>query len=245
MTQHQSTTQTPSATQTPSDTQTADTFDEEPSSIRPGAVTSTDELAYEITYEKLRIRDKSEKNVVLDALFEIENTGSVPITVKDFSVDIESVDGELLAVEDLFSRTLYNVAPGEKVYFWNDYMTVNDSTDRTQYAMRPSIKVEQARGVSETFDIDILSCNDTSSTYYSSVEILGKLINNTSKSGTCWGVRIVLFDSNNIPLCVAFSNLGLPELEPGETQSFSVKEMLPVGVSYDDIAYWVAFSEIR
>lgn len=196
--------------------------------------------AYEVTYSNARTYKSSIGTTWVQAIVEIENTGSENLYLSSGSYDLEDADGNLIASQSMVSAFPDVIAPGEKGYMYEE-TTLDEYSGDGNLTIIPRPDVEPAKVDLIRYNISDVAVKDDE---FSGVKILGRIENQTSDP-TDGMVYIVAFfrNTDGTPIGSAFTILD-SEINAGEKigfelSGFSLPEDVTAGAidSYDVIAY--------
>lgn len=174
---------------------------------------------YEITYQSSKLYKSTSGEIRCYALVEIENTGADNLYLKDATFDFEDSQGGLWATcSGITSADPDIIAPGEKGYFYCNMGSVSGNIDENaDYKFKPSLKVEKAKNNIIRFDVTNLSI---SAGKYNTVDIIGRVTNNTNDDESLLWVACILYRADGTPIGACGTTL--TGLDAGQTISFDI-----------------------
>lgn len=195
---------------------------------------------YEVTYSNARAYTNSIGTTWVQAIVEIENTGSENLYLSSGAYDLEDADGSLIASQSMVSTFPDVIAPGEKGYMYEETTLDEYSGDgNLKIIPRPDVKAAKVDLI--RYNISDITVKDDQ---FSGVKVMGRIENQTSES-TDGMVYIVAFFRNaeGTPIGSAFTIL-TEDVGAGDKIGFEFSGLsLPDDVtadaitSYDVIAY--------
>jgi hypothetical protein len=173
-------------------------------------------------------------------IWEIENTGNVPIYFKSGTCEVVDANGGLI---DIFQNVnVYpSIAdPGECVYY---YTTESFDIDEYTRAGMDDILIKPdgdiAKNENIRYDVTDVTLRDEE---YFGIKAIGRVENNTSETGNLVTVAVVLFDSSDKPIGV-LTDILTDELTPGRQVSFEASDLiLPDDLTAASVDHYEAFA---
>lgn len=202
-----------------------------------GQAEAPEETAYEITWSGAKTYTDSIGTTWVQAITEIENTGSADLYLGSGAYDLEDADGGLIKSSTMVSAYPDVIAPGEKGYFYEE-TTLDEPVDGELTLLpRPSVdkaKVENIRYA--------LSDLELSSDDFGNLKARGRVENTSSEASTMTYIVMVLKNAEDQPIGLMFTILS-EELAAGDKIGFEMSAFsLPDDVTEETIASYEAFA---
>jgi hypothetical protein len=152
---------------------------------------------------------------------EIMNTGSCALYLSSGTFDYEDASGSLVATESLVSVYPEVINPGEKAYYY-DVSTLDNVKLGDTLKIVPKINAEQS-----AVDTIRLPTSDVklSSTDYGTLNVIGRVENNTSQIQNMIYVTVFLYDPDGVFIGLLFTIIS-DDLAPGEKIGFETSLFL-------------------
>lgn len=187
---------------------------------------------YKVLNEFFYDRTNSIGSHVGSAFVEIENTGNTILYLHDGKFDIEDNDGHLLTTDSLVSTCPDAILPGERGYFYDDYIDLDDIDTSNGLKMVPHYKVDEGR--SDVIDYEVSDLAIREDQMWKCM-VSGRLTNTSEKEISLIYVNAVYYDAEGNVLGISGTNL--TDIEVGDTESFKITgQFFRDDVSYSDIA---------
>ena len=165
----------------------------------------------------------------------IENTGNVPLYLKDCYIDFEDTNQHLLATEDFLSTCPDVIAPGETGYFYNSIGALSldeQAINVDDIKLVPHIEVEEARRDPVDY---IVSDTSLTKDNLGSPIIVGRVENNTTEDDSLLYINVIFYDAEGNIITITGTNV--TDLYAGTTKSFECSSLYSAGeFDYNDIA---------
>lgn len=225
-----------------SDTSQSSSAADETSEDEPSAEESSkDEAsaeAYEVTYSHATSYKDSIGTVWMQAIVEIENTGSSDLFLSTGNMDIEDANGKLITSRTMVSCYPNVISPGEKGYYYES-TTLNDLDEAIDLVVipRPDIKAAKVDKITLNISEDELA-NKT----YGGLSLKGRIENPTSEEQKLVYIAAVLFDAQDVPIGLMFTIITDP-IKAGDKIGFEMSSSaLPSDVTLDRVARYEIFA---
>ena len=157
-----------------------------------------------------------------DTVIAIENISTNYLYLSGCSIDLEDLDGHLVGTDsNMFIASCPSIiGPGEVGYFYNFLGTGIEADADKQYKLviHPDIFKSSEKPVE--YDISDLDFHNTSD---GSIQITGRVINNTDKEDSYMYVNAVLFKNGK---AVGITGVNVTDLMPGTPTSFSISGIM-------------------
>ncbi|MCL1824050.1 MAG: FxLYD domain-containing protein, partial [Oscillospiraceae bacterium] len=196
------------------------------------------EPKFEITYSNVHVYKNSIGTIRAYTIFEVTNTGDVPLYLSSGSLDLEDENGTLIKSQSLVSCFPDVIETGEKGYYYDD--STIDKLDAVQDLVvlpRPDVKKAKIDNIRlEMSDLELFD-KQYFGTYCS-----GRVINNTDEEQNMVYIYIVLFDSSNNPIGVLFTILS-ENIKVGDKIGFEASGLsLPDNITANSVHNFKAYA---
>ena len=192
-------------------------------------------ISYEVTYSNVTNQKDIGGDVWTYLVFEIENTGEVPIFFDKASCDLVNTGGQVVDTVTSLNACPPIINPGEKTYFYCANKP-DDLTDMGELTISPNLAVF----VSPTTAVRLGSSNvelDFVQKGYVAVE---GIIKNTTSEKVDADYSVVLFNAADNPVATLHYFIG--NMEPGEEKPFDAIEMVADDVTADIVTRCEVFA---
>ena len=225
----------------PADDADSTTKSTETQSTEPGTESTpeqtTEEPAdpYKVTFSSVKSYKNSIGTVWMQAIVEVENTGTSDLFLEPGSCDLEDAEGHLVASKDL-SVYPQIIAPGEKAYYYEE--TILDTlTEPMDLKILPRLEIKKSTTEHITYPVTDISITDNT---YGYLDILGRVENTTQSDASMVYVAVTLFNEASEPIGLVFTIL-TDDIAPGEKIGFEASGLsLPDDVTADAVASYTA-----
>lgn len=198
---------------------------------------SKDETAYEITYSSAHAYTSSIGTVWVQAIAEIENTGSADLYLSTGAYDIEDADGGLIKSSTMVSTFPSVISPGEKGYLYEE-TTLDEPVDG-ELTLLPRLSAGKAKINNIRFSLSDLTLSSDS---FGELQARGRVENTSTEPSSMTYIVLVLKNAENQPLGLIFTIL-MEELAPGDKIGFEMSAFaLPDTVTEETVASYEAFA---
>ena len=171
------------------------------------------------------------------AFVEIENTGTTNLYLHDGKFDIEDNNGHLLKSEGLISTCPNVILPGERGYFYENYIDLTEVDTSNGLVFAPHYKVEEARYDVVDYEVSDLGIREDS---IFDCKVSGRITNTKNEEINLIYVNVIFYDQNDNVIGISGTNL--TDIQPGETESFEViGQFFRNEITYADIARYHVF----
>jgi len=168
---------------------------------------------------------------------EIENTGTTNLYLHDAKFDIEDNNGHLLTSQGLVSACPDVILPGEKGYFYSNYIDLTDVDTSNGIVFAPHYKVEEARYEVTDYEVSDLGIREDT---MAKCMVSGRITNTKDEEINLIYVNVIFYDQNDNVIGISGTNL--TDIQPGQTESFEVMgQFFRDEVTYADIARYHVF----
>jgi len=208
---------------------------EEPEEIVADAV-----LSHEIVYTNARTWVNSIGTVWVQSIFEVKNTGSVPLFLGTGAYDLERTDGTLVASRSMVSVFPNVIFPGESAFYYEE--TMLDVEPGIDLVILPRPDVREARVEGTRLTITDFSLSE--GLHGRGIRMMGRVENTTDEAQSFVYVAAALFDDTDSPIGLIFTIL-MENLEPGDRIGFEQGSLsLPDDITLDSVARYEVFAYI-
>lgn len=198
----------------------------------------TNDSSYEITYAKAITYKNSIGTIWIQALFEVENTGTKPLYLSFGAYDLENETGALIKSSSMVSVYPDVIDPGEKAYYYEE-TTLDNVVDLIELNIIPRPSVEEAKIDNIRFPVTDFSITNTQ---YGDLKMLGRIENTSDESQTWIYIAAILFDENDVPIGQMFTIL-TEEIAAGDKIGFEGSSFsLPENITAENIARHEVFA---
>lgn len=189
---------------------------------------------YKITFSSVNTYN-SVGTIWAQVIVEIENTGSYDLFLKTGTCDLEDSEGNLVASKDI-SAYPQIIAPGEKGYYFDEYM-IESLTEPTELKIIPRPQIVKSTTAHITYSVTDISITDFA---YNRINVMGRVENTSDSTGSMVYVAITLFNEASEPIGLAYTVL-TNDLTPDQKVGFETPRLsLPDGITSDSIASYTA-----
>lgn len=196
-----------------------------------------EETAYEITYSGAKAYTDSIGTTWVQAITEIENTGSANLYLGSGAYDIEDADGGLVKSSTMVSAFPSVIAPGEKGYFYEE--TTLDEPVEGELTLLPRPSADKAKVEYIRFALSDL---ELSADDFGDLKARGRVENTSSEPSSMTYIVLVLKDAEDQPIGLMFTILS-EELAAGAKVGFEMSSFaLPDDVTEEAVASYEAFA---
>jgi hypothetical protein len=152
---------------------------------------------------------------------EIENTGSMPITFDDISLDVEDAEGNIINVEDFVSAHPRIIEPGEKSYIYENVLSslsdkIADVTCVSNVILHGTVYAAAKRDI----DVEVTEVSLKTDGHYP--EIIGRVKNNSGETLEYVEIAAPMFNTDGLPCGVFHTTI---DLKPGEEKGFDATDL--------------------
>lgn len=162
-----------------------------------------EEVAHEITYKNASTYKNSIGTVWLNTIYEVTNTGSVPLYLSSASCDIENEDGKLVKSLSMVSVYPNVIDVGEKAYYYES-TTLSDETEAIDVVPLPRVKIDKAKVPTTRLEVSEVEIFDDT---YGGIKARGRVENTTDEEQSMVYIAMTLFDEDDNPAHVIFTIL--------------------------------------
>lgn len=207
------------------------------SGLNNTAEPSTDGISYEVTYANAKTYKNSIGTVWVQAIFEVENTGSKPLYMNTGAFDLEDADGKLIKSRDMVSSYPEVIDPGEKAYYYEE-TTIEELSDALDLNIIPRPKAQAAKVDNIRLQISDFEISDGQL----GLKMRGRIENNTSDTQKMVYIAAILFNDSDCPVGRIFTIL-TDDLGAGDKIGFEGTAMsLPKEITADNVARYEVFA---
>lgn len=168
------------------------------------------------------------------AYVEIENTGTVPIYLKEGKFTFDDNNGHLIKSEDYISNCPDVIKPGEKGYFYDDYIQLDDVDVSNGLVFKPIVKLEEAKNPEKIIDYSVSDLGIREDKYFT-CKITGRVNNNSTEELKYLLIYVLLLDKDGNVLGITGSVV--TNVAAKAVESFEVSgDFFRDDVNYDEIA---------
>lgn len=193
---------------------------------------------YKITYSSVKTYKNSIGTVWAQVIVEIENTDTANLYLGLGTCDLEDADGKIVASKDI-SVYPQIIAPGEKAYYYDEYM-MDSLTEPIELnvILRPEIVESETEHI--IYPVTEISIVDDR---FGGIKVVGRVENTSDSEDSLIYVAITLFDENAEPIGVVFTiltnDIAAGEKVGFEAHSFAMPESITADIvaSYSAVAY--------
>lgn len=200
-------------------------------------------LAYEITDTINNIYEADYgMGTKFNVIIEIQNTGDVPLYLKNATIDYEDDNGHLLQTYDFLSKVPDIVQPGEKGYIYtNGSGSFDDGVVFDNGCnLVPNLNVVEAKGELKRYEVEDTSLYTDN--LMKTVGIKGRIVNNTKEEVSMLYVTTVYYDSNDKVLGI--SGTTVTGIAPESKTSFDNSGFfLQSDFTVDDVARYEVYAD--
>ena len=197
-----------------------------------------DIASFKTTYSNVETYVDSIGTAWVQAIVEVENTGTTNLFLSPSKFDFEDENGLLVASDSMVASYPQIIAPGEKGYYYDESL-LDDSNRNTKLTLIPKLSIKAAYLDLVRLDVSELSIKTNS---INTIEVTGRLENNTGDVVKGPYVAIILYDYYNKPIGVVFTIL-VEEIDVGEKTGFEASAFsLPNTVTESSVARMAAFA---
>jgi len=194
-------------------------------------------VSYEVVYSHAYAWVSSIGTAWVQSVFEVRNTGSVPLFLNSGAYDLERADGSLVASRSMVSVFPSIINPGESAFYYEEAMI--DVDVGTELIILPRPNVREARVERVKFPVTDFSLTEGQ---FGGLRMLGRVENTSEETQTMVYVAVVLFDDMDNPIGLMFTIL-MEGLEPGDRIGFEQGSVaLPDDVTLDRVARYEVFA---
>lgn len=205
----------------------------------PPVVTANDTETYEVVYSKCDVYKDSIGSVWVQALIQIENTGTVPLYLDSSSADLETPDGKLVKTLSYVSPYPELLNPGETGLFVENTMLDADP-GVNELTVIPHLDIEKAK-------VDCIRYATSeeelqTDSLFDSLKMIGRVENTGSDAENMIYVVANLYDANHHGIGQLFTIIS-DELKPGEKIGFSLNCLsAPDTLTEESVASYEVFA---
>lgn len=195
--------------------------------------------SYEVTYSNARTYTNSIGTTWVQAIVEIENTGSENLYLSSGAYDLEDADGNLIASKSMVSAFPDVIAPGEKGYMYEE-TTLDEYSGNGNLVIIPRPDVKAAKVDLIRYNISDVTLKDDK---YNGVKVLGRIENQTSDpiDGTVY-IAAFFYNEEGNPIGSAFTILN-ESIDAGDKIGFEFSGFsLPDDVTVENIENYKIYS---
>ncbi len=203
----------------------------------PSEPAAQEETAYEITYSSARAYTNSIGTTWMQAIAEIENTGSADLYLSSGAYDVEDAGGGLVKSGSMVSTFPDVIAPGEKGYLYEE--TTLDEPVEGELTLLPRPSVDKAKVECIRYALSDL---ELSTGDFGDLKARGRVENTSSEASSMTYIVLVLKNAEGQPIGLMFTILS-EELAAGDKIGFEMSAFaLPDDVTEETIASYEAFA---
>lgn len=211
---------------------------ESTSTPTPSETKDSEKSIYEVTYSNATSYKDSIGTIWVQAIFEVENTGTTALYMSAGAYDLEDSDGKLIKSSSLISVFPEVIEPGEKAYYYEE-TTLDDLADETELKIIPRPKAEKAKVDNIRYAVSDISLSGDE---YGDMKMLGRVENTSDKDESMVYIAAILFDKNEKPIGQIFTIIS-EELKSGDKIGFEMSSFsLPEYVTIDSIKKYEVFA---
>lgn len=194
--------------------------------------------AYEVIYQKGTVYHNSIGTTWVQAVIQIENTGSEPLYLNSSSADLENNEGKLVKTLSLLSAYPTVLLPGETALLVED-TTLDNDPGVEELNVIPHLDIAKAKVECIRYNISNLSLENEQ---YGGIKMLGRVENNTTEVGSMVYVVANLYDANHNGIGQLFTIL-TNDLNPGEKIGFTLTCLsAPDSLTVENVASYEVFA---
>lgn len=195
--------------------------------------------SYEVVYSNARTWVNSIGTAWVQSVFEVKNTGTVPLYLSSGAYDLEGTDGLLVKSRSLVSVFPQVINPGESGYYYEE-TTLDNAPANGELVIIPRPDVREAKV--EHIRYPITDFQLSKGSYGRGIKMMGRVENTSAEKQSLVYVSAVFLDENNNPIGVN-STIIMESIEPGSKIGFeSSTSSLPVDITIDKIARYAVFA---
>jgi len=186
-----------------------------------------DAPSYAITYSGAKGFIGPSGYVDAAVIFEITNTGDTNLRLLPSKYDLVYAVGNPIAINQLITAYPQVIAPGEKAYYYADYLIIGQEQVQVLMAslLYPVVSVTDAPAIR----LDIPDASVYTGTL-DALQMRGTVKNDTGQDVDNLCIAGVLFDGGN-PLAVVSADLNKP-LAAGDSLAFDGNELMQAGIYF-------------
>ena len=197
------------------------------------ATTTSD--PYKITYSSAKTYRSDTSTTWVQAIAEIENTGSYNLYLRTGKCDIEDSEGNLVASRDM-SVYPQIIAPGEKAVYYDEYV-IDSLPEPAELKIVPRPDVVKSLTKHVTYSVTDISIADY---IYGGIKVVGRMENTSKYEESMIYVAVTLYNEASEPIGLVYTIL-YDKIAPGEKVGFeAANASLPDEVTADSVASYTA-----
>lgn len=177
-------------------------------------------ISYEINYKNASTYENSIGTIWINTIYEVENTGEVPLYLNSASCDIEDTDGKLVKALSMVSVYPSVIEAGEKAYYYES-TTLNEFTEEIEVVPLPRVNIDKAKVPTTRLEVSEIEMYDD---YYGGIKARGRVENTTDEEQNMVYISMILFDENDDPAHVIFTIL-MEDLIAGDKIGFELSAL--------------------
>lgn len=194
--------------------------------------------SYEIVYTKGIVYTNSIGTTWIQAVVQIQNTGSDTLYIGNASVDIENADGKLLKTLSLVSVYPDVLKPNETALLVED-TTLDEDPGVKELTVIPHLEIKRAKIDCIRYPV---SDESFSTDTFGDVQMIGRVENNTTETKSLVYVVVNLYDADHHGIGQLFTIL-TNDLNPGEKIGFTLSTLSsPESLTIESIASYEVFA---
>ena len=175
----------------------------------------------------------------VQSVFEVKNTGTVPLYLSSGAYDLERADGSLVRSSSLVSAFPQVINPDESAYYYEE-TTLDDAPKDGKLVIipRPDVRVAKVKHI--RYPVTDFQLSEGS--YGRGIKMMGRVENTSADKQNLVYVCAVFYDKNDDPIGVNFTII-MESMEPGSKIGFESSTLsLPDDITVDKIARYAVFA---